>query len=62
MKYIRNVIMSQSNVLSSASTIPPSDQDDEDFNEELSHVNDLFFGNVEFNVGAEHGHWTLLYI
>lgn len=54
-KCVRNVIMSQSSVLSSASTIPPSiiDQDDNDFNDELSHVNDLFFGNVELNVGAE---------
>uniref|UniRef100_A0A8W8MKS9 Uncharacterized protein n=1 Tax=Magallana gigas TaxID=29159 RepID=A0A8W8MKS9_MAGGI len=53
-KCVRNVIMSQSSVFSSASTIPPSiiDQDD-DFNDELSHVNDLFFGNVEFDVGAE---------
>uniref|UniRef100_K1QD75 Uncharacterized protein n=1 Tax=Magallana gigas TaxID=29159 RepID=K1QD75_MAGGI len=47
--------MSQSSVLSSASTITPSiiDQFDDDFNEELLHVNGLFFGNVEFNVGAE---------
>lgn len=53
-KCVRNVIMSQSSVFSSASTIPTSiiDQDD-DFNDELSHVNDLFFGNVELNVGAE---------
>lgn len=54
-KCVRNVIMSQSSVLSSASTIPKSiiDQYDDDFNDELSHVNDLFFGNVELNVGAE---------
>lgn len=29
------------------------DQDDNDFNDELLYVNDLFFGNVELNVGVE---------
>ena len=40
--------MSQNSIFSDVSSIPPSviDQDDEEFNEELCHVNDLYFGNL----------------
>ena len=40
--------MSQNSIFSDVSSIPPSiiDQDDEEFNEELCHVNNLYFGNL----------------
>ena len=40
--------MSQNSIFSDVSSIPPSiiDQNDEEYNEELCHVNDLCFGNL----------------